>query len=669
MLKTPILLLIFNRPDVTEKVFEEIRKAEPKYLYVAADGGRAEKSGEKELCEQARNIIKKVDWDCEVKTLFRSENLGLRKAVSEAISWFFNNIEEGIILEDDCLPSQSFFRFCEEMLDRYRNDKKIMHISGNNFQNGIQRGDGSYYFSKIMHCWGWATWKRAWKLYDKDMQKYPEFVDKNLIKTVSKNKAVQEHWINKFQKVYEKELNSWAYVWTYSIYNVKGLCINPNNNLVTNIGFGENATHTQELNNLANKEKTEMADILHPTSFLADVEADKYTYENCYKIIKFKSKLKKNETINEFLKRKKIQKKIDFFAKKYAGQKIIFYGGGKVLDAIINDFDLTCLNIEGIADIKFNNGETYLGYKTFNSYSFIEQNPDIVIITMQESILAENFFENTLIPKLGRFNYEPLIKTGNFDIIKPSGKEERNKTMQATGERFIPEYMTLSRIAYEHWSRYMLASKFTQGKKVLDIACGTGYGSFLLSENSQEVIGMDISTESVDYANQKFIKENLSFKQASAAEIPLPDKSMDVIVSYETIEHVDEETQHKAMKEFARVLKNDGVLIISTPSKDSKKYNAQNPYHIKEYFTSEFIDFVQNYFKHVSYSGQEVGIVCSIFGETPSNPDICFVNTPDLSTNVKPEKSTAIYLVAVCSNEKQVEIPDLMLIDYKYNVN
>jgi hypothetical protein len=173
---TPVLFLIFNRPNTTEQVFEAIAKAKPRCLFVAADGPRTDKEGEAEKCQAVRDIIKRVDWDCEVKTLFREQNLGCKEAVSSAITWFFEQVEEGIILEDDCLPSDSFFSFCAELLEKYRDDKRIMMISGDNFQDGIQRGDASYYFSSVPWIWGWATWRRAWRLYDREMQTFPSFV-------------------------------------------------------------------------------------------------------------------------------------------------------------------------------------------------------------------------------------------------------------------------------------------------------------------------------------------------------------------------------------------------------------------------------------------------------------------------------------------------------------
>ena len=159
MFNTPILFLIFNRPEVTFAVFEQIQKIQPKYLFIAADGPRNYK--ENELCKATRDVVQKIDWDCELKTLFRNENLGCAKNVSSAIKWFFDHVEKGIILEDDCYPDLSFFSFCEELLNYYDNNDRIMAISGFNAQLGIKRTKHSYFFAEIPLVWGWATWRKA----------------------------------------------------------------------------------------------------------------------------------------------------------------------------------------------------------------------------------------------------------------------------------------------------------------------------------------------------------------------------------------------------------------------------------------------------------------------------------------------------------------------------
>ena len=170
-LKTAVLFLVFNRLDATKQVFETIQKAKPPRLYIAADGARNNKDGESEKVKAVHDLIlDNIDWQCEIKTLFREKNLGCKYAVSGAISWFFKNEEMGIILEDDCLPNQSFFWFCEELLKRYKDNMKIWHIGGASFQNGIKRGYADYYFSKYNHVWGWASWASRWKFYDTELR-------------------------------------------------------------------------------------------------------------------------------------------------------------------------------------------------------------------------------------------------------------------------------------------------------------------------------------------------------------------------------------------------------------------------------------------------------------------------------------------------------------------
>lgn len=177
----PILFIIFNRPETTKAVFHEIRKNQPFQLFVAADGPRREIFEDIENCRKVREIIQLIDWECNVQTLFRDENLGCKIAVSSAIDWFFSQVDEGIILEDDCLPDQSFFPFCQELLEKYRYDAKIMMIGGSNFQFNKNKFEYSYYFSRYFHIWGWASWKRAWQFYDVEMKAWPEIDRKSVV--------------------------------------------------------------------------------------------------------------------------------------------------------------------------------------------------------------------------------------------------------------------------------------------------------------------------------------------------------------------------------------------------------------------------------------------------------------------------------------------------------
>lgn len=306
MFETPILFLIFNRPDTTKIVFEKIKEQKPKHFYIAADGPRSGKENEAQKCEEARSIINEIDWDCEVKTLFREENLGCKRAVSDSITWFFDNVDEGIILEDDCLPSESFFSYCEEMLEKYRNDTRIMHISG---ENPIDEkcNDESYYFSKIPHIWGWASWKRAWVKYDVEFQNFDKFIENNVINDIFEKKEAQKYWNKIFLRVKEGKINTWDYQWTYALFVNNGLSINPNKNLVSNIGFGRfDAAHTSENATCANRQTFEIKEIIHPEFVLPNKAA-------IDKILKIRYDIQKKTPV--FVMKREISRIVKKYAK------------------------------------------------------------------------------------------------------------------------------------------------------------------------------------------------------------------------------------------------------------------------------------------------------------------------------------------------------------------
>ena len=305
--KTPILFLVFNRPETTKRVFEVIRTVKPQKFYIAADGPRLDKDGEKEKCDAVRKIATQVDWDCELITLFRDKNLGCGKAVSEAITWFFENVEEGLILEDDCLPNESFFYYCSEILIKYRDNEKIMHIGANNFQKGIKRGDADYYFSTIPHIWGWASWRRAWVKYEYDMKEYKTEKFAEVLKKVYRNKSLIKFWINIFNSISNHEIDTWDYQWHFTLLRFQGIAISPNKNLVTNIGFESCATHTKEENPLmSNLPSYELNNIKHPQKIQIYTKADLFTYKHIYGIVKPKNFVNKLYIPNKIHRLKKI---------------------------------------------------------------------------------------------------------------------------------------------------------------------------------------------------------------------------------------------------------------------------------------------------------------------------------------------------------------------------
>ena len=276
----PIAFLIFRRPDLTSQVFEAIRQAQPEKLLVVADGPRDE--SEAILCQQARAVTEAVDWDCEVLRNYSDTNLGCRRRVSSGLNWVFTQVEEAIILEDDCLPTQSFFYFCQTLLEYYRNDERIMHISGNNFQFRNQTTNYSYSFSKYGGIWGWASWRRAWQHYDRDMQTWLESKQNNLLDYIYDDWAEKLYWTDVFDRVTNGIPNTWDYQWLYARWTQHELSIAPAVNLVSNIGFNSDATHTSYENHLANMKTEDIWEINHPPFIARDDLADAYVFDYCY---------------------------------------------------------------------------------------------------------------------------------------------------------------------------------------------------------------------------------------------------------------------------------------------------------------------------------------------------------------------------------------------------
>ncbi|NJD34693.1 MAG: nucleotide-diphospho-sugar transferase [Betaproteobacteria bacterium] len=243
-LTTAVLFLVFNRADTTRQVFEAIRQARPARLYVAADGPRVNHPSDGERCELVRQIATAVDWPCELRTLFRETNLGCGVAVSAAIDWFFELEPEGIILEDDCLPDASFFRFCEEMLERYREKPAVMMISGDYYYGRHQRHPSSYFFSRYVGTWGWASWARAWTFNDRTMRRWPELRNSEwLIQVGDGHTDFSDYWTKLFDTVYAGRDDIWDYQWAFSCWTQDGITILPSRNLVKHIGYGSDATH------------------------------------------------------------------------------------------------------------------------------------------------------------------------------------------------------------------------------------------------------------------------------------------------------------------------------------------------------------------------------------------------------------------------------------------
>jgi len=273
-LSTPVVFLIYRRPDLTQQVFNEIAKAQPKQLFVVADGPKTPEDMPR--CQATRAIIDQVNWDCDVKTNYADQNMGLRKRISSGLNWVFDQVERAIILEDDCVPHPTFFRFCEELLEKYKDDERVMHISGDNF--GYERPAGvkdSYYFSIFAHVWGWATWRRAWAKYDVNMTTWQNpHIQQQVLSQFSTK--LQMYWKQEWNLVITEQKKTWAYQWMYACIAHNGLSIMPYENQISNIGIGEEGTNTKNTSSPVANLPTRVVSfpLIHPIQIKRNLEAD-----------------------------------------------------------------------------------------------------------------------------------------------------------------------------------------------------------------------------------------------------------------------------------------------------------------------------------------------------------------------------------------------------------
>jgi len=282
--RVPILIIAFNRPKTTEKLYEVIKKIKPKDLFVSFDAPRSGNISDEKNCSKVQDIFNSIDWDCRVRKFYHNSNVGCDKSVVGAINWFFEQVDEGIILEDDCLPDTSFFAFCDILLNKYRTDERIMMISGDNFLSHYYSSEDSYLFSRYALIWGWATWKRAWSKYDNKMSTYAEFVSSKKINGVFSNFIQRAFWNIIFYKRYYGYNTAWDSKWTYALLVNSGMCIAPTVNLVENIGFDENATNTKEKAQKRYRIKAESIPLPlnHPAIIMVDNNYDAKTFNRVF---------------------------------------------------------------------------------------------------------------------------------------------------------------------------------------------------------------------------------------------------------------------------------------------------------------------------------------------------------------------------------------------------
>jgi len=281
----PVVFLVFNRPDCTALVLERIRGARPPRLYVVADGPRADRPGEAALCAGVRTIVEQgVDWPCEVIRDYAPANLGCARRVSSGLDAVFARETAAIILEDDCVPDSTFFRFCAELLERYRDEPRVAQIAGCTFHGSGLGAPSSYYFSRYPHCWGWATWRRAWRHYDHSMQAWPQARGEAWLAATIPDLTERRMWEECFDGTAGGRIDSWAYRWTFALWRQGCLSVLPYRNLVSNIGFGDAATHTRAFNPVAARPVLPLAfPLVHPGAFAQDAAADERTSRRVFR--------------------------------------------------------------------------------------------------------------------------------------------------------------------------------------------------------------------------------------------------------------------------------------------------------------------------------------------------------------------------------------------------
>ena len=280
-MKAPVALIFFNRPEKTERIFSAIARARPSRLLLIADGPRPGNDRDVAMCEASRRVVERVEWDCEVSRNYADVNLGCGRRPATGLDWVFEQEDRAIILEDDGLPDDTFFPFCDELLERYADDSRICQISSQNLQSGQQRGAYSYYFSRHNFCaGGWASWRRAWSYYDYEMKRWPELRDMGVLRDVLQDERAVKFWHGLFDRAWAnpQQTGYWDYQWTFACWLQNGLSITPNANLLSNIGFGPDATHTHwEGGPSANLQLKPIAFPLnHPPFVAAHADADRF---------------------------------------------------------------------------------------------------------------------------------------------------------------------------------------------------------------------------------------------------------------------------------------------------------------------------------------------------------------------------------------------------------
>lgn len=393
ILETPVVLIIFNRPEHVSLSFNAIKEARPQKLFIIADGPRRLNESDKLLCAESRRIVEDIDWSCEVHRIYADENLGCGERVSSGLTEVFNVVDKAIIIEDDVVASISFFKFCQDLLSKYENSKDIYSISGLSYD--FVSSEGDYFFSIYHNSCAWATWKKVWDKYDYSIKTYPELLRKDFLKSTYTNPVHRRFWYRLFEEVYHKKnASTWACQFMFMSLSEKALHIYPNRNLVQYIGFSENATHAEEAPNIRYKNiMKKVEEIRKPLNSPLCVEENKNNDLLMLKEIYFCDDVDK--TLPRDFSNEEIQK-INLYSKKY------IYGAGKIgkeiayrlIENDISDFEFVVTD---------NKEQTKLFNSDVKSIEEIDLKDAVIIVSASTPIKEE------MINKLNELKFDNYI--------------------------------------------------------------------------------------------------------------------------------------------------------------------------------------------------------------------------------------------------------------------
>ena len=277
--RSPVAMFVFARPDTTARVLDAVRRARPSRLLVIGEAPRRGDAEEEDRCAQVRGLIETVDWDCEVSTDYAPEHLSMRERFETGLGWVFSEVPEAIVLEDDCVPDPSFFHFCDALLERYRDDERVMSIGGTNIQPDTPTGPDSYYFSRYPAIWGWASWSRAWDSHDPGMTAWPELRDGGWVEREFSDPRAVGYWRHQFEQTFRGD-EAWDRAFLFAALAAGRLHAIPSVNLVSNVGFRADATHTgpEQRGAMSHLQTSPMElPLRHPAEMRRNAEADAVT--------------------------------------------------------------------------------------------------------------------------------------------------------------------------------------------------------------------------------------------------------------------------------------------------------------------------------------------------------------------------------------------------------